>query len=107
MTRLILSLLFLSFVAIACQQKSHTIEKSDWRGPNRDGFYPDQNLLKEWPEQGPELLWSYEDLGKGYTTVAVTEDMIYTTGTFDSTSFLIALDHDGKLVWKKEYGNRR
>lgn len=86
---------------ISCQQRSEEI--SQWRGPNRDGFYPDKNLLKEWPAEGPELLWTYKGLGNGYSTVAVTRDKIFTSGMFDSLSYLIALDHEGKLIWKKEY----
>jgi len=80
------------------------VENSQWRGPDRDGFYPDKNLLTEWPEKGPDIIWSYEDLGIGYTTVAVTSDKIYTTGTIDSTSYIYALDLDGNLLWKKDYG---
>ena len=96
--------LFVLFIPLffSCHQSSTEI--SQWRGPNRDGFYPDKNLLSEWPEEGPELLWTYEDLGNGYSTVAVTRKKIFTTGMFDSTSYIIALDHEGKLLWKKEFG---
>lgn len=31
--------------------------QSQWRGPNRDGIYPEPNLLKEWPADGPKMLW--------------------------------------------------
>lgn len=93
---LTLSLLF------SCTSKSP--ETSQWRGPDRDGFYPDKGLLETWPDDGPPLLWTYEDLGKGYTTVAVTRDKLFTSGTFDSISYLFALDHAGQLIWKKEYG---
>ncbi len=86
----------------SCQRSS--IEISQWRGPNRDGFYPDKNLLSQWPKEGPELLWTYEDLGKGFSTVAITHDKIFTTGMFDTTSYIITLDHEGNLLWKKEYG---
>lgn len=95
-------LLLLIPIFYSCMQEP--LEISQWRGPNRDGFYPDKNLLKQWPEGGPELLWTFEELGIGYTTVAVTSERIFTTGTFDSTSYLFALDHDGTLLWKKEYG---
>lgn len=98
------NLLLILFVPLlfSCNQQPSDI--SQWRGPDRDGYYPDQNLLKEWPADGPELIWKFEGLGKGYTTVAVTKDKIFTTGTFDSTSYLFALDHSGELVWKKEFG---
>ena len=37
-----------------------------WRGPNRDGKSEDKGLLKKWPQDGPELLWSKEELGAGF-----------------------------------------
>ncbi|MBN2634658.1 MAG: hypothetical protein JXR61_00205, partial [Prolixibacteraceae bacterium] len=46
-------------------------EKSDWQGPNRDCIYPATNLLKQWPENGPEMAWSFEGLGYGHSAVAV------------------------------------
>ncbi|MBU4329033.1 MAG: PQQ-like beta-propeller repeat protein [Acidobacteria bacterium] len=77
---------------------------SQWRGPNRDGKYPEKNLLTVWPEEGPALIWSAEDLGEGFSSAAVTADRVYITGLFGSSGFLSALDHSGKLLWKKEYG---
>jgi len=79
-------------------------EISQWRGPNRDGIYPGTNLLTEWPDNGPELVWEYRELGKGYSSAAVTSKKIYTAGTIDSTSFLYAFDHSGNLLWKTELG---
>lgn len=92
----------LILLLVSCQEQP--MEISQWRGPNRDGFYPDTGLLKQWPEGGPELLWTFEDLGIGYATAAVTSEKIFITGTFDSTSYLFALDQEGNLIWKKEYG---
>jgi len=98
------SILFVLLIPLFLSCSQVPTEISQWRGPNRDGFYPDKNLLQEWTENGPELLWTFEGLGKGYTTVAVTKEKIYTTGTLDSLSYIFALDHEGKLLWKKEYG---
>jgi len=77
---------------------------SQWRGPNRDGKYPEKNLLKTWPAEGPELLWDFEGLGDGFSSVSVTTDKIYVTGATNGTGSLIALDLTGKLLWKKAYG---
>ncbi len=79
-------------------------EISQWRGPNRDGIYPEKNLLTQWPEGGPKLLWKYENLGIGYTSAAVTTTKVYITGTTDSTSYLYAFNHSGELLWKKLLG---
>ena len=75
-----------------------------WRGPNRDGKYPDRMLLKEWPKDGPELLFTTEGLGRGFSSAVATADRIYVTGIQDSTEYLTAIDLEGDIVWQKPYG---
>lgn len=80
---------------------------SQWRGPNRDGIYTESNLLKQWPAEGPKMLWSYEGLGTGQGSVAVAGDKVFVTGipdTIKAEAFLFAFDTSGKLLWKKTYG---
>ena len=43
--------------------------QSQWRGPNRDGIYPAMNLLKQWPADGPKMLWSFEGIGQVFSLV--------------------------------------
>jgi hypothetical protein len=40
---------------------------AQFRGPDRNGVFPESGLLKSWPEGGPELLWFREDLNRGFT----------------------------------------
>jgi outer membrane protein assembly factor BamB len=75
-----------------------------WRGPNRDGIYPDRDLLKEWPEGGPEVLFATEGIGRGYSSAVATESTIYVTGIQDSTEFLTAMDLDGTILWRRPIG---
>jgi len=58
---------------------SKTDEISQWRGPNRNGIYQESNLLKSWPESGPDLLWSLEGIGEGYSSVTIKKkyDLCY------------------------------
>lgn len=79
-------------------------EVSQWRGPNRDGIYPEKDLLTEWPKEGPKLLWKYEGLGIGYATVSVTSDIVLTAGTIDSINYIFSFDINGNLLWKKNVG---
>jgi len=79
-------------------------ENSTWRGSMRDGIYPDKNLLTEWPDSGPTLLWKYDSLGLGYTSAAVTSKKVFITGTIDSITFVFAFKHSGELCWKKPLG---
>lgn len=105
MNKIFISLLFSIVVFCGCNSKP---ELSDWRGPRRDGIYNETNLLKEWPENGPEMLWSFEGLGFGHSSVAVTNDKVFITGikdTISSIGTLFTFDTDGKLLWEKDYGS--
>jgi outer membrane protein assembly factor BamB len=94
------SILFLLLIASAVFAGVN----SQWRGPNRDGIYPEKNLLNKWPEDGPKLLWSVEGLGQGFSTASVTEDKVYVTGMLSGTGYVFAFDHNGKQIWKSAYG---
>lgn len=78
-----------------------------WRGLERDGVSSETGLLKEWPENGPKVVWTSDQAGIGYSSFAVVGDRLYTMGADDSTEFLIALDaRSGKQVWKTAVGPR-
>ncbi|QGY47079.1 PQQ-binding-like beta-propeller repeat protein [Maribellus comscasis] len=105
MTRVFFFIIGFVFVFSACSEKK--TQFSQWRGPNRDGIYQETGLLKKWPENGPELLWSVEGLGYGHSSVAIAGDNIFVSGmkdTIDSNGTLYSFDKNGNLLWKKEYG---
>ncbi|PLX02558.1 MAG: hypothetical protein C0595_10310 [Marinilabiliales bacterium] len=98
------SLIFTVIVFIV-QLQIQAQEIAQWRGDNRDGKYNDTNLLKEWPESGPELLWHYDELGPGHASASVTNDAIYTSGTDENgNGFVIALTHSGDKIWQTSIG---
>ncbi|MFC2081429.1 alcohol dehydrogenase, partial [Bacteroidota bacterium] len=68
---------------------------SQWRGPDRNGVFPESGLLKSWPENGPDLLWVNDNLDRGFSPVSVTDKEIFIAGLEDSTEYLTALDFDG------------
>lgn len=101
-----ISILF-SICLLLCTACAQNTESSDWRGPNRDGIYHEMDLLKQWPEEGPNLLWSHEGLGFGHSAVAVANKKIYVTGikdTVESVGTLFTFDLGGELLWEKSYG---
>ena len=57
---------------------------SQWRGSHRNGNYNETNLLKQWPEQGPDLVWFSEDIGTGHSSASVTKDRVFVTGKKDT-----------------------
>jgi len=79
-------------------------EFSQWRGPDRDGKYPDTGLLKQWPEEGPEMLWSFEGLGAGHGSASIAGDRLFVLGMPDSIGVIYSFDLEGNLLWQKEYG---
>ena len=80
------------------------VDWSQFRGPNRDGTSPETGLLKQWPKDGPREVWSYEELGEGFSSVAVADGMLYVCGMTDGQGHLFAFDLDGNLKYKVNYG---
>ena len=76
----------------------------EFHGPGRTNIAPEQGLLKQWPEGGPRLIWTYSQCGKGYSGVSIAGAMIFTAGDFDRTEMLLALSMDGELLWKAANG---
>lgn len=89
--------------ALGISMSSVTLADAEWpcwQGPNHDGISPDKGLLKEWPADGPELLWQVNGIGEGFSTVSVSDGLIYTTGDVDDKLVLFAFDMNGKSRWK-------
>jgi hypothetical protein len=76
----------------------------EWRGPNRTGIYPDLNLLKSWPEGGPQLILELEDIGNGYSSPVVYKNTIYVTGRKDTLDIVSAYEMNGDKKWETPYG---
>jgi outer membrane protein assembly factor BamB len=77
-----------------------------WRGPNRDGVSAETGLLKEWPKDGPKLLWQLNDIGEGYSTPSVVGGRLYLiSNTGMDNEYVEALDvANGKKVWSTKIG---
>ena len=101
MMRNLLLFLPVLLLIISCASQP---EIAQWRGPNRDGHYPDKGLLKQWPADGPKLLWATDTVGDGYGSPVVTHDGLFITGAIDSTAYLYSFDLKGNLLWKVAYG---
>ena len=77
-----------------------------WRGPERNGISQETGLLKEWPKDGPRLLWQRSDVGYGYSTPSVVGERIYLQSNTGMDNELVqALDvKDGKKLWETRIG---
>ncbi|NND07092.1 MAG: PQQ-binding-like beta-propeller repeat protein, partial [Saprospiraceae bacterium] len=92
-------LLFTTFLVL-----SLTAQDTHWRGEKRDGHYQQKGLLQTWPESGPERILSVEGIGRGFSSIIVANQTIYTTGMIDTMDHLTAVDFSGKVKWQVPYG---
>lgn len=98
----LLPILVLVLVLFSCSTKTSKIYQ--WRGENRSGIFPENNLLKTWPENGPEELWFVNGIGAGYGSPTITDKEIFITGAIDSTATLFCIDFNGRIIWKAPFG---
>ena len=78
-----------------------------WRGPERTGLSTETGLLRQWPADGPSLVWSTSDLGEGYGSVAIQGGRIFVQGTRETDSALFCLEESsGRTLWTASLGER-
>ena len=77
----------------------------EWRN-DRTGIYGNETgLLKIWPADGPEMLWYFDGLGEGHSSVGIASDKLYVTGMLEDKGYLFVFDFNGKLLNKIMYGD--
>jgi len=100
-----LKLLPLLFFGVAPLSASAATVWPSWRGPDRDNRSPDTNLLKSWEKDGPPLVWTFDNAGKGYSSPAIVDGVLYLTGSRDGEVLLMCLDAaTGKETWSTPIG---
>ena len=90
--------LILLFIELSAQTATR------WRGPLGNGIYPDRGLLKEWPADGPQMIWHYEGVGVGHSSPVIAGNRIYVPGMIDTIGHIFVLSMDGKLLDQWKYG---
>ena len=94
--------------ALAVTVLTAALRADDWpafRGPDRDGICREKGLLKEWPKDGPKLLWKTTGLGIGNSTPSVVGNVLYIMGQKDDKEWVMALDvAQGKQIWASAIG---
>ena len=96
--------IFILMAVILITSQTIADDWPQWRGPERNGTSQEKNLLKSWPANGPELLWSKKELGRGFSSVSIAKGRLYITGTVDHQEMLTVLDLDGNIKWQTKYG---
>jgi len=96
-----------------CVVAAASARATDWptfRGANRTAVAPDTDLLESWPDAGPPLVWETKGAGRGYASLAIAGDRIYTLGDGLSTApdadeYLSCFDRaTGRQLWTMKTG---
>jgi len=90
---------------VFCLSEARAQDWPQWRGPNRDGISKETGLLKQWPTEGPALIWKATGAGGGYSSLAISGGRIFTMGVRGGRENVIAFDvATGKEVWATPHG---
>lgn len=77
-----------------------------WRGPDRSNASRERGLLKQWPTNGPPLVWRATGIGLGIHSVSVAAGRVFTTGNREGAEFVFGLDaRTGEKLWATRVGN--
>lgn len=101
-TKLSLTKLCFASLVTCCFTATPADDSPQFRGPARDGKSAEKGLWANIGADGPALTWMAEGVGKGYASVSVVGDRIYTSGDSGKGQMVTALSaKDGKVIWSK------
>lgn len=90
-----------------------TVRANDWptfRGADRTAVAKESGLLQEWPADGPPIVWEAHGAGRGYASLSIVGDRVYTLGdglpdAEDKDEYLVCFDRkSGQRLWKTKTG---
>src|ERR1039457_570010 len=92
--------------AILLSLAAYAADWPQWRGPQRNGISEETGLLKEWPKEGPRLVWQGTKIASGYSTPSVVGDRLYVLSNHGlDNEFVQALGcKDGQRIWSQRIG---
>lgn len=91
-------------VCLVCLANLYAQEWPQYLGPHRNGLSDHKGILRSWPQQGPEVLWSI-DLGIGFGGPVVKDGRVYLLDRDDKIGDkLRCFDlSNGKELWTFSY----
>lgn len=97
LTHIVLFILLLQSFDMLAQDWSY------WRGPNRNGITTDKNWSHAVLTGNPKILWNI-NVGKGYSSVTINGDHLFTMGNNDLKNKVLCLNtKSGEEVWRFEF----
>lgn len=96
--------MILLVVTAACAPASAE-DWPSWRGDNRNAVSKETGLIDSWPADGPPVEWRASGIGKGYSSVVVSNGLIFTTGRLDGDVYCFAIElQTGNQRWSTKIG---
>jgi outer membrane protein assembly factor BamB len=92
------------FLGMVACRNSKAADWPQYLGPERNSTSPEENLLRTWPANGPEVLWTAK-VGRGYGGPVVRDGKVYLLDRNDEVGDrLRCFDLDeGKELWSYAY----
>jgi len=95
---------FILFLLLIPPVSAYSQITAQWRGPDRSGIYVEKGLAEEWPAEGPTLLWTNTEIGKGYSSAVSAGNRTWVTGMKGQQDYVSALGEKGELLWQVPFG---
>lgn len=92
-------------IAETANSNSPHVATHDWPGflgPTRNGKSTETGLPKQWPAQGPPVVWQAE-VGTGYSAPAIAGGHVFHFSRFGDSARLTCFDATGKPLWNCEH----
>jgi outer membrane protein assembly factor BamB len=98
------NLLILAAIFFGCLATTSAQDWPQYLGPNRNSTSPQKNILRAWPQTGPEVLWT-ASVGIGYGGPVVKDGKVYLLDRDDKVGDqLRCFDFsNGKELWNFGY----
>jgi outer membrane protein assembly factor BamB len=97
----------ISHADTVAKDSSSAMSDKDWPqflGPDHNGKSREKGLLKEWPANGPKLLWKVSTVGSGYSQATIADGTVCVTGDEGRKMMVYAFDLAGHPLWKSDGG---
>lgn len=105
-SHLFTTVLLLLFLAISCKKPQQSSQGwPQFLGPDRNSISEQKDLLRSWPENGPEVLWT-AGIGPGYGGPVIRNDRVYLLDRNEETGYDIMRCFDfnnGSEIWNFSY----
>jgi len=94
----------ISGIVLLCAASAFAADWPQYLGPNRNSTSTQKGLLRSWPENGPEVLWTVT-VGRGYGGAVVSAGKVYLLDRDDQVGDnLRCFDlSNGKELWNFSY----